>query len=505
MSAKRVFQMVLVASVVLAVGVSAGPAGTARALPPADAGAVAQQPGPVGATIPYSGRLTDDAGQPVADGAYDLAFALYEAAEGGTALWAETQTGVAVHGGAFTAALGSVSPLPDGAKEGGLWLEVGVRGPGEAEFTLLSPRQQLSAAALLALASPSAGPACAHNHLGEYWEGFTGNMGRGLTMRVTGGSSVGIEVAAGSYGVRASSNGEGVVGEGQSGVVGYGSVYGVVGVGTGPSAPGVFGDSYYGIGVVGVGATYGVSGTVTGASGVGVYGQGPNGVVGVSSRAGWAAVAGVNNGAGGIGVWGATAAITGTAVYGVSQSGVAVRAETSMGGNLIEGWNAAANNRKFYVDFQGNVYADGTYYGAGGVNTTCAPNCADYAETMDADETATSYEPGDVLVVDQEGLISLSSTPYATNVVGVYSTRPAFLARAGDSDNQVPVALVGVVPVKVSAENGPIHPGDLLVASSTPGHAMRASAEPAPGTVIGKALGSLESGAGVIEMLVMLR
>lgn len=144
MPAKRVFQMMLVASAMLAVGVGTGPAETARALP------VVQQPGPAGATIPYSDRLTDDAEQPVADGAYDFAFALYDAPEGGTALWSETQTGVPVQGGAFTAALGSVSPLPDGAKEGGLWLEVGVRGPGKAEFTLLSPRQ--------VLAAPSAGP-----------------------------------------------------------------------------------------------------------------------------------------------------------------------------------------------------------------------------------------------------------------------------------------------------------------------------------------------------------
>ena len=62
-----------------------------------------------------------------------------------------------------------------------------------------------------------------------------------------------------------------------------------------------------------------------------------------------------------------------------------------------------------------------------------------------------------------------------------------------------------MVPVKVSAENGAIHPGDLLVASSTPGHAMKAGSDPSVGTVIGKALGSLENGTGVIQMLVMLQ
>jgi hypothetical protein len=65
------------------------------------------------------------------------------------------------------------------------------------------------------------------------------------------------------------------------------------------------------------------------------------------------------------------------------------------------------------------------------------------------------------------------------------------------------MAVVGIVPCKVSAENGPIAPGDLLVTSSTPGHGMR-DANPRVGTVIGKALESLESGTGVIRVLVTL-
>lgn len=67
-----------------------------------------------------------------------------------------------------------------------------------------------------------------------------------------------------------------------------------------------------------------------------------------------------------------------------------------------------------------------------------------------------------------------------------------------NGDLQVPV------PVKASAENGPIAPGDLLVSSSTPGHVMR-DAMPAPGTVVGKALGTLAAGTGLIEMLVTLQ
>ena len=75
----------------------------------------------------------------------------------------------------------------------------------------------------------------------------------------------------------------------------------------------------------------------------------------------------------------------------------------------------------------------------------------------------------------------------------------------GDAPGTIPLAVVGVVPVKASAENGPIHPGDLLAASSTPGHAMAAGPLPAVGTVIGKALGELTSGAGGVRMIVTLQ
>jgi hypothetical protein len=54
--------------------------------------------------------------------------------------------------------------------------------------------------------------------------------------------------------------------------------------------------------------------------------------------------------------------------------------------------------------------------------------------------------------------------------------------------------------------------GDLLTTSSIPGFAMRA--EPVnidgieiyrPGTILGKAMGTLESGTGIIEVLVTLQ
>jgi hypothetical protein len=66
------------------------------------------------------------------------------------------------------------------------------------------------------------------------------------------------------------------------------------------------------------------------------------------------------------------------------------------------------------------------------------------------------------------------------------------------------VAIGGVVGCKVDAGYGAIWPGDLLVTSPTPGHAMRTDA-PLPGTMLGKALEPLVDGTGTIRVLVMLR
>jgi hypothetical protein len=68
------------------------------------------------------------------------------------------------------------------------------------------------------------------------------------------------------------------------------------------------------------------------------------------------------------------------------------------------------------------------------------------------------------------------------------------------------------VPCKVTDENGPIERGDLLTSSSVPRHAMKAKpivvdGQPIyrPGTLIGKALESLASGKGMVEIFVCLR
>ena len=81
-----------------------------------------------------------------------------------------------------------------------------------------------------------------------------------------------------------------------------------------------------------------------------------------------------------------------------------------------------------------------------------------------------------VLSSDSGSDVSKSSQAYSTLVAGIYSTKPGVIGRrqiGEKSDTEIPMAMVGIVPTKVSAENGPIRRGDLLVTSSTEGYAMR--------------------------------
>ena len=65
---------------------------------------------------------------------------------------------------------------------------------------------------------------------------------------------------------------------------------------------------------------------------------------------------------------------------------------------------------------------------------------------------------------------------------------------------------MGKVYCKVDARHSSIEIGDLLTTSSTKGHAMKAE-DPmkAFGAVIGKALGSIKEGLGMIPVLVALQ
>ncbi len=127
---------------------------------------------------------------------------------------------------------------------------------------------------------------------------------------------------------------------------------------------------------------------------------------------------------------------------------------------------------------------------------------ADLAETYFTNDM--SIAPGDVVSIDPalHTGVKKSTSAYDKNTLGIISTNPGLLlGEGGGSGVPVPVALAGRVPVKVSAENGAILPGDLLTSSSIPGVAMKATKA---GLVIGQALTPFE-GDGVSEVIVFVR
>ena len=121
---------------------------------------------------------------------------------------------------------------------------------------------------------------------------------------------------------------------------------------------------------------------------------------------------------------------------------------------------------------------------------------AQYADLAEKYESDMELEAGTVVCFGGEKEITACSHDSDHRVAGVISTDPAYMMNS-DGEGQY-VALTGRVPCKVV---GPVAKGDLLVSSDVLGHA-RADNDAKPGRIIGKAVGSIDSGEGVIEVLV---
>jgi hypothetical protein len=156
------------------------------------------------------------------------------------------------------------------------------------------------------------------------------------------------------------------------------------------------------------------------------------------------------------------------------------------------------------VTQEGNVLSDSAYYGQ-----SFESGAADVAEWVPVTEPV---EPGDVLELDpgNPGQYRKAREQCSDLVAGVVSSDPGVIlgSEPQTSDSGLPapdralLALIGIVPVKVTDEGGPIQPGDLLVTSSTPGYAMRWSGpESCPCALVGKALEPMSDEKGVILLL----
>ena len=119
---------------------------------------------------------------------------------------------------------------------------------------------------------------------------------------------------------------------------------------------------------------------------------------------------------------------------------------------------------------------------------------ADLAEKYSADA---DYAPGTVVMFGGSAEVTLCVNDGCSRVAGVVSTNPSYRMNDGlISEHTAMVALTGRVPTRVT---GTVRKGDMMVSAGN--GTARAEANPAVGTVIGKALADSE-GEAVIEVVV---
>ena len=89
------------------------------------------------------GRLTDGAGDPIADGVHSLDFSLWDSPVGGSNVWSEPGVGVSTTDGLFSTQIGTLGTIPPWIFDSyeSLWLEIVVDGE------TMTPRTYLASAA----------------------------------------------------------------------------------------------------------------------------------------------------------------------------------------------------------------------------------------------------------------------------------------------------------------------------------------------------------------------
>jgi hypothetical protein len=178
--------------------------------------------------------------------------------------------------------------------------------------------------------------------------------------------------------------------------------------------------------------------------------------------------------------------------------------------DVLSAWTrpaaASSSTKEFWVD--------GT--GVTNVRTLKIHGGADLSERFDvATSTDEAVEPGTVVTIDPDGSgrLTVSDEPYSTRVAGIIAgaggIEPGMVMHqegVAETEGQHPVALTGRVYAKADASNGPIRPGDLLTTSRRPGHAMRATdSARANGAILGKAMTRLDEETGTVLVLIGLQ
>ena len=440
----------------------------------------------LGPGFALQGQLADEEDGTPLNGPCDLRFGLFDMADGGSKLGEVQRDNVSVVRGIFAVNL-DFDPRHFSGE--GRWLQIDVRCPaGGGDFLPAEDRHELAAVPYALGLRPGAriigsvpsGPSVdaglkVFNSSTTYPIGLYGivNVPTGPAIGVAGNNSSPAGHAVYGY---SSPTGTGVRGEAIAGAGVWGSSVDWVGaygysaksigvMGESPNGGGVFGKSTKWRGVTGESVDeHGVYGTSTNGAGVAGVSQNWAGVRGVSNSPTNGAVSAQNNG-------------SGPGIYATSQSGPAAV--------------FAGTTRTEVLQITGG---------------------SDLAERFQVSDGATA-EPGTVMVIDPDnpGHLMISTAAYDRKVAGVISgagdvATGLVLHQEGVLEGDAVVAIGGRVYVKAEAISGPIMPGDLLTTSDMAGYAMAVTDfDQAHGAIIGKAMTALDSGTGLVLVLVNLQ
>ena len=174
----------------------------------------------------------------------------------------------------------------------------------------------------------------------------------------------------------------------------------------------------------------------------------------------------------------------------ISATGNITSGNLSVGTGTVTVGNIVNSN----ANAVGNIGSSSNYFNQVFAQATTALY-ADLAEIYSADA---EYSPGTVVSFGGIREVTKSTVEGDPRVAGVISENPSYLMNSGlEAEHRAAVALTGRVPTLVI---GPVRKGDMMVSAGN-GWA-RASATPAMGTVIGKALLNFDGDSGIIEIVV---
>jgi hypothetical protein len=472
--------------------------------------------------INYQGILQDNMGDPI-NGNYDVSLEIFPGpVPTGLPLWAEEHPDVLFTDGLFNVILGSVNPIDDSlfATSDERWLAVAFGGG--------SPTQPFTRITSVPWALRAAIADSAVNFPGGQGgsDGDWTIAGNNMSSAVSGAVGIGttspdgkLHVVNGSMAATVADHDYDLIQDSWSAVDGrYGTnaagflgrrvfvlnndyYYGVYGeTETAHQAVGVMGlhkptGNYGFLGV----DDFGAYGRYADNGNYGFLGAEDHGVFGMNRQSGFGSYSGVrgeNETSGNYGYLGGddlgAYAFHGGTANNVHLAGAnyALKA-TALNGNAAE--------------FAGNVYVTNGRVTVPEIEITGG---ADLSERF---AITGELLPGYVVSIDpnQPGQLAVSDEAYDRKVAGIISgaggVKPGLLMGqdATCATGSEAVALSGRVYCWVDATEHPARPGDLLTTSSRPGHAMKVvDHDRAQGAIIGKAMTGLESGQGLVLVLV---